>query len=61
LAIAAAKLGAAHVHAVDIRPDAVCAAAAMQPRTASPMRTAVPEELAPTEYDLVVSTSSPSP
>jgi ribosomal protein L11 methyltransferase len=55
LAIAAAKLGAAHVDAVDIDPDAVRAAAANAAANGVPMRTAIPEELAPSEYDLVVS------
>jgi ribosomal protein L11 methyltransferase len=55
LAIAAAKLGASHVDAVDIDPDAVCAAAANAAANGVPMRTVVPEDLAPTEYDLVVS------
>ena len=55
LAIAAAKLGASHVDAVDIDPDAVRAAAANAAANGVPMRTVVPEDLAPTEYDLVVS------
>jgi ribosomal protein L11 methyltransferase len=55
LAIAAAKLGASHVDAVDIDPDAVCAAAANAAANGVSMRTVVPEDLAPTEYDLVVS------
>jgi ribosomal protein L11 methyltransferase len=55
LAIAAAKLGAARVDAVDIDPDAVRSAVANAAANGVPMRTAVPEELAPIEYDLVVS------
>jgi ribosomal protein L11 methyltransferase len=55
LAIAAAKLGASHVDAVDIDPDAVRAAAANAAANGVPISAVVPEELAPTEYDLVVS------
>jgi len=55
LAIAAAKLGASHVDAVDIDPDAVRTAAANAAANDVPMRTAVPEELAPALYDMVVS------
>jgi ribosomal protein L11 methyltransferase len=55
LAIAAAKLGASHVDAVDIDPDAVRAAAANAAANGVPMRTAIPEELAPALYDMVVS------
>jgi ribosomal protein L11 methyltransferase len=55
LAIAAAKLGASHVDAVDIDPDAVRAAAANAAANGVPIRAAAPEDLAPTEYDFVVS------
>ena len=55
LAIAAAKLGASHVDAVDIDPDAVRVAAANAAANSVSMRSVVPEDLAPTEYDLVVS------
>ncbi len=55
LAIAAAKLGASRVDAVDIDLDAVHATAANAAANGVPVRTAVPEELAPAEYDLVVS------
>ncbi|HEX9396307.1 MAG TPA: 50S ribosomal protein L11 methyltransferase [Burkholderiales bacterium] len=55
LAIAAAKLGASHVDAVDIDPDAVRTAAANAAANGVLMRSAVPEELALIEYDLVVS------
>ncbi len=55
LAIAAAKLGASHVDAVDIDPDAVRTAAANAAANGVPMRTAAPEELAPALYDMVVS------
>jgi ribosomal protein L11 methyltransferase len=55
LAIAAAKLGASHVDAVDIDPDAVHTAAANAVANGVAMRTAVPEELAPALYDMVVS------
>jgi ribosomal protein L11 methyltransferase len=55
LAIAAAKLGASHVDAVDIDIDAVHATAANAAANSVPVHTAVPEDLAPAEYDLVVS------
>jgi ribosomal protein L11 methyltransferase len=55
LAIAAAKLGASHVDAIDIDIDAVHATAANAAANGVPVRTAVPEDLAPAEYDLVVS------
>ena len=55
LAIAAANLGASHVDAVDIDPGAVRTAAANAAANGVPMRTAVPEELAPALYDMVVS------
>jgi len=55
LAIAAAKLGASRVDAVDIDPDAVRSAAANAAANGVLVRTAVPEGLAPIEYDLVVS------
>ncbi len=55
LAIAAAKLGASHVDAVDIDLDAVHATAANAAANGVPVHTVVPEDLAPAEYDLVVS------
>jgi ribosomal protein L11 methyltransferase len=55
LAIAAAKLGASHVDAVDIDTDAVHATAANAAANGVPVRTCVPEDLIPAEYDLVVS------
>jgi ribosomal protein L11 methyltransferase len=55
LAIAAAKLGATHVDAVDIDVDAVHATAANAAANGVPVHTVVPEDLAPAEYDLVVS------
>ena len=55
LGIAAAKLGASHVDAVDVDPDAVQAAAANARANAVAMRVAPPDELAPALYDLVVS------
>ncbi len=55
LAIAAAKLGASHVDAVDIDPDAVHATAANAAANNVPVHAGVPEDLAPAEYDLVVS------
>ena len=55
LAIAAAKLGASHVDAVDIDPDAVRVAAANAAANSVSMHSVVPEDLAPTEYDFVVS------
>ena len=51
LAIAAAKLGASRVDAVDSDPEAVRTAAA----NAVALRVAAPEELPPALYDLVVS------
>ena len=55
LAIAAAKLGASHVDAVDVDPDAVRTAAGNAAANGVDMRSARPEELAPAEYDVVVS------
>jgi ribosomal protein L11 methyltransferase len=55
LAIAAAKLGASHVDAVDIDIDAVHATVANAAANGVPVHTAAPEDLAPSEYDLVVS------
>jgi ribosomal protein L11 methyltransferase len=55
LAIAAAKLGASHVDAVDIDTDAVHATAANAAANRVPVHTCVPEDLVPAEYDLVVS------
>ncbi len=55
LAIAAAKLGASHVDAVDIDPDAVRTAAANAAANGVALRSAQPEELAPGQYDVVVS------
>jgi ribosomal protein L11 methyltransferase len=55
LAIAAAKLGASHVDAVDIDIDAVQATVANAAANGVPVHTAVPEDLAAAEYDLVVS------
>ena len=55
LAIAAAKLGASHVDAVDVDPDAVRTAAGNAAANGVGMRSARPEELAPAEYDVVVS------
>jgi ribosomal protein L11 methyltransferase len=55
LAIAAAKLGASHVDAVDVDPDAVRTAAGNAAANGVGMRSARPEELASAEYDVVVS------
>jgi ribosomal protein L11 methyltransferase len=55
LAIAAAKLGASHVDAVDIDHEAVRTAAANATANGVAIQTGVPEGLAPIEYDLVVS------
>lgn len=55
LAIAAAKLGASPVDAVDIDPDAVSTAAANAAANGVAMRTSLPEGLPPAQYDVVVS------
>jgi ribosomal protein L11 methyltransferase len=54
LAIAAAKLGAARVAAVDIDPQAVETAAANIRANAAKIETAAPEHLAPAPYDMVL-------
>lgn len=55
LAIAAAKLGAAHVDGVDTDPQAVQIAAANARANGVALRAALPEALAATTYDIVVS------
>jgi ribosomal protein L11 methyltransferase len=55
LAIAAAKLGAARVDAVDIDPQAVETAAANARANGVALRAALPEALAAATYDIVVS------
>lgn len=55
LAIAAAKLGAVLVDAVDSDPEAVRTAAANASENAVALRIGAPDELAPGSYDLVVS------
>lgn len=55
LAIAAAKLGAARVDGVDVDPQAVETAAANARANGVALRAALPEALAPTTYDIVVS------
>lgn len=55
LAIAAAKLGASRVDAVDSDPEAVRTAAANALANAVTVRVAAPEKLPPSLYDLVVS------
>ena len=55
LAIAAAKLGASHVDALDVDPDAVRTAADNAAANGVAMRSARPEDLTPDEYDIVVS------
>ena len=55
LAIAACKLGAGRVDAVDIDPDAVRATAENATLNAVALHTALPDALAPADYDLVVS------
>ena len=55
LAIAAAKLGAAHVDAVDLDPQAVETAAANARANGVDLNTALPECLPAALYDLVVS------
>ncbi len=54
LAIAAAKLGAAEVDAVDVDPQAVAAAARNALANNVKLRACAPESLPPGEYDLVV-------
>ncbi|HEX6320044.1 MAG TPA: 50S ribosomal protein L11 methyltransferase [Burkholderiales bacterium] len=55
LAIAAAKLGAARVDGVDLDPQAVATAAANARANGVALRAALPEALAATTYDIVVS------
>ena len=55
LAIAAAKLGATRVDAVDIDPSAVEATAASAMLNQEKVRAFAPEALAPAQYDVVVS------
>jgi ribosomal protein L11 methyltransferase len=55
LAIAAAKLGARRVDAVDIDPQAVQAAAENAARNHAAVRALAPESLGPAQYDVVVS------
>jgi ribosomal protein L11 methyltransferase len=55
LAIAAAKLGAVWIDAVDVDPQAVEAAAANAALNQVAVRPLVPEALAPAQYDVVVS------
>jgi len=55
LAIAAAKLGAGRVDAVDIDPQAVQAAAENAARNRVEVRALAPESLGPAQYDVVVS------
>lgn len=55
LAIAAAKLGASHVDAVDSDPEAVRTAAANAGANGVVLRAADPGELPPASYDLVLS------
>jgi ribosomal protein L11 methyltransferase len=55
LAIAAAKLGAGHVDAVDVDADAVQATAENARANRVTVRTTAPEALEPALYDLVVS------
>jgi ribosomal protein L11 methyltransferase len=55
LAIAAAKLGAAGVDAVDLDPQAVQATAENAARNETAVRALAPEALAPAQYDVVVS------
>jgi ribosomal protein L11 methyltransferase len=54
LAIAAAKLGAAEVDAVDVDPQAIAAAARNALANNVKLRACAPESLPPGEYDLVV-------
>src|SRR5207244_2995289 len=55
LAIAAAKLGASRVDAVDVDPQSVDTATANASRNGSAVRVTAPEALAPALYDTVVS------
>ena len=55
LAIAAAKLGASQVDAVDVDPEAVRTAAANAIANGVEMRTGLPEDLSASPFDLVVS------
>lgn len=55
LAIAAAKLGARHVHGVDVDPQAVETAAANARANGTELHAALPDTLAVADYDLVVS------
>jgi ribosomal protein L11 methyltransferase len=55
LALAAAKLGAARVDALDVDPQAVETAAANARANGVELRAALPEGLAPALYDIVVS------
>jgi ribosomal protein L11 methyltransferase len=55
LAIAAAKLGAAHVDAVDLDPEAVETTRANALANGVVLEASLPEQLAPGVYDLVVS------
>jgi len=55
LAIAAAKLGAARVDAVDVDPQAVQATAENAARNAAGVRALAPEALPAAQYDVVVS------
>jgi ribosomal protein L11 methyltransferase len=55
LAIAAAKLGAAHVDAVDLDPDAVATARANAAANGVELNAALPDELPAAGYDIVVS------
>jgi ribosomal protein L11 methyltransferase len=55
LAIAACKLGAGQVDAVDLDPDAVRATAENAALNAVALQAALPDALAPAVYDLVVS------
>jgi ribosomal protein L11 methyltransferase len=54
LGIAAAKLGATMVDAVDIDPEAVATATANASLNAVPVRTGAPDALAPGDYHVVV-------
>jgi len=55
LAIAAAKLGAARIAAVDLDPEAVAIAAANARANRVVLQAALPEALPPRSYDIVVS------
>ncbi len=54
LAVAAAKLGAAHVDAVDIDPQSVATAAANAAINGVDLQPGFPDQLAPRVYDVVV-------